>query len=356
MKKLLIVMLMAFMGVAVSAAPNNAASGKEGAKAGVRNHRRGDKGGPVKQISLADARGRIDRAIENPKVMAATMRGLSAEDQKQFLADVNKAISDRPASVEEKTALFLNANSAAMRSAAEGNLKTLVAEVFATVPPESLTVIAERFAIDLFNRDAGGAGKYTDQQFTQIATETMKTVNERTAETDNGSARSAFAIIMFVRASNTSIPDLANALIDTLPHDDAKEMAKSEWIPSALGQDGRTQGYEPLLASADAGRRPDPEQVLVIAGPQHLVSVLADLTGKSTDPLAQIDAHTPILDAADNKLNMQTPTLGGDVVGQAGAAGNAAQGGGQEQGPQGEDPRPTPDDPDPVKPYPGQSY
>ena len=235
-------------------------------------------------------------------------------------------------------------------------MTTLVAEVFATVPPESLTVISERFAIDLFNRDAGGAGKYTDQQFTQIATETMKAVNERTAETDNGSARSAFAIIMFVRASNTSIPDLANALIDTLPHDDAKEMAKSEWIPSALGQDGRTQGYEPLLASADAGRRPDPEQVLVIAGPQHLVSVLADLTGKSTDPLAQIDAHTPILDAADNKLNMQTPTLGGDVVGQAGAAGNAAQGGGQEQGPQGEDPRPTPDNPDPVKPYPGQSY
>ena len=227
MKKLLIVMLMACAGVAVSAAPNTAALGQGGSKAAIRG-RRGGRGGPVKKISLADARGRIDRAIENPKVMADTMRGLSAEDQKQFLADVNKAISDMPGSVEEKSALFLNANSAAMRSAAEGNLKTLVAEVFATVPPESLTVIAERFAIDLFNRDAGGAGKYTDQQFTQIATETMKTVNERTAETDNGSARSAFAIIMFIRASNSSIPELADALIDTLQHDDAKEMARSE--------------------------------------------------------------------------------------------------------------------------------
>ena len=369
MKKLLIVMLMACAGVAVSAAPNNSASGKEGAKAGVRNHRRGGKGGPVKQISLADARGRIDRAIENPKVMADTMRGLTAEDQKQFLADVNKAISDMPGSVEEKSALFLNANSAALRSAAEGNLKTLVAEVFATVPPESLTVIAERFAIDLFNRDAGGAGKYTDQQFTQIATETLKAVNERTAETDNGSARSAFAIIMFIRASNSSIPELADALIDTLQHDDAKEMARSEWIPSALGKDGRTQGYEPLLASADAGRRPDQEFVLIIAGPQHLESVLADLVGKNTDQMSFIETRTPILDAVDNKLIMQNPTLGGDVVGQAGAAGNAAEGGGQELGPQGENPRPdpvnpdptptpTPDppQPDPPQPYQWQSY
>lgn len=346
MKKLLIVMLMAFAGVAVSAAPDKAALGQGASKAAIRG-RRGGKGGPVKQISLADARGRIDRAIENPKVMADTMRGLSAEDQKQFLADVNKAISDMPGSVEEKSALFLNANSAALRSAAEGNLKTLVAEVFATVPPESLTVIAERFAIDLFNRDAGGAGKYTDQQFTQIATETMKAVNERTAETDNGSARSAFAIIMFIRASNSSIPELADALIDTLQHDDAKEMARSEWIPSALGKDGRTQGYEPLLASADAGRRPDQEFVLIIAGPQHLESVLGDLVGKNTDQMSFIETRTPILDAVDNKLIMQNPTLGADVVGQAGAAGNAAEGGGQELGPQGEDPRPTPDNPDP---------
>ena len=350
MKKLLIVMLMAFAGVAVSAAPNNAALGKGDSKAAIRG-RRGGKGGPVKQISLAEARGRIDRAIENPKVMEVTMKGLSAEDQKQFLADVNKAICDMPGSVEEKTALFLNANSAALRSAAEGNMTTLVAEVFATVPPESLTVIAERFAIDLFNRDAGGAGKYTDQQFTQIATETMKAVNERTAETDNGSARSAFAIIMFIRASNSTIPELADALIDTLQHDDAKDMAKSEWIPSALGKDGRTQGYEPLLASADAGRRPDTEFVLIIAGPQHLESVLGDLVGKNTDQMSFIETRTPILDAVDNKLIMQNPTLGADVP---------AAGGPVPPDPEKPEPKPTPDDPDPQpdppKPYQWQSF
>ncbi len=201
-------------------------------------------------------------------------------------------------------------------------MKTLVAEVFATVPPESLTVIAERFAIDLFNRDAGGAGKYTDQQFTQIATETMKAVNERTAETDNGSARSAFAIIMFIRASNSSIPELADALIDTLQHDDAKEMAKSEWIPSALGKDGRTQGYEPLLEFAGAGSCPDMESVLGIVGSLYTAPLLGVLTGRVTDQMSYIETRTPILDPNDDgglvrpepAADFAKVTVGGEVT------------------------------------------
>ena len=51
--------------------------------------------------------------------------------------------------------------------------------------------------------------------------------------------------------------------------------------------------------------------------------------------------------SGSNKLITQNPTLGADVVGQAGAAGNAAEGGGQELGPYGENPRPTPENPDP---------
>ena len=310
MKKLLIVMLMACAGVAVSAAPNKAALGKGDSKAVIRGQgRRGGKGGPVKQISLADARGRIDRAIENPKVMEDTMKGLSAEDQKQFLADVNKAISDMPGSVEEKSALFLNANSAALRSAAEGNMKTLVAEVFATVPPEALTVLNERFATDLLSRSANPNVTYTDEQYTKICLDLMEKINERTEETDNGSTRSAFAILMLVRASNGTPEDLADKLIDTLKHDDAKELAKNEWIPAALGKDGREQGYEPILASADAGSRPDFAYVLVIAGPQYLESILHDIGGKNMDRYSFIRTRTPVLDAVENPLVNQIPTL-----------------------------------------------
>lgn len=261
------------------------------------------------QISLADARGKIDKAIESPAVMGELMSRLTADDQRQFLGDVNKAIGDMPASLEEKAAKFLNINHVAMTSAKKGNATALLAEVFATVPPEALTVINERFAIDLMNRAANPNITYTDEQYTKLAVEAMQKINERTEETGNGSARSAFAILMFIRASNGTPADLADKLIDTLKHDDAKELARDEWIPAALGRDGKTMGYESLLASADAGRRPDFAYVLVIAGPQYLDAILEDVVGKNTDQMSFMRTRTPVLDAVENPLIHQIPTL-----------------------------------------------
>lgn len=266
-----------------------------------------------KTVSLTDARGQIDKAIESSDVMESLMKGLSAEDQKQFLSDVNKAIGELPGSIEEKTAKYLNANHAALKAAKKGNLKTLLAEVFATVSPEALTVINERFAEDLFSRTAKPGVSYTDEEFTQIAIEAVKAVVERAEETSNGSTRSAFAILMFVRASKGTPEDLADKLIDLLKHDDAKALARDEWIPSALGKDGHEKGYEPLLASADAGRRPDFAYVLVIAGPQYLDAVLADVVGKNTDEKSTIQTHSPVFDAAVNPMVRQLPTLDGDA-------------------------------------------
>ena len=261
------------------------------------------------QDALARARAQIDKIIESPDQMKTAMSGLSAEEQKQFVADVNKAIGGMPASVEEKTAKYLNVNHAALASAKKGNLTTLIAEVFATVPPEALTVLNERFATDLLNRSANPKVTYTDDQFTKICLEVMEKVNARTEETDNGSTRSAFAILTLLRASNGTPADLADTLIDTLKNNDAKELAKTEWIPAALGKDGREQSYEPILASADAGRRPDFDQTLGIAGPQHLDSVLLDIVGKNTDPYSFIQTRTPVLDAALNSTIHQVPTL-----------------------------------------------
>ena len=269
-------------------------------------------------MSLADARGKIDQAIESPELMKEIMKQLSAEDQRQFLADVNKAIGDMPASVEEKTAKYLNINHAALTAAQKGNTTALLAEVFATVPPEALTVINERFAQDLLNRAANPNVTYTDEQYTKIATETMKAINERTEETDNGSTRSAFAILTFLRASNmtdASLEKLQEALVDTLKHDDAKDLAKSEWIPAALGKDGREAGYEPILASADAGRRPDFGFTLDIAGPQYIESILEDIGGKNTERMSFIRTRSPFLDAVQNPLVHMTPVLHDEPIG-----------------------------------------
>ena len=300
MKRVLMMMLLAIAASApvfAQSAGEKPAEGKVAGKA---------------QMSLADARGKIDQAIESPELMKEIMQQLSAEDQKQFLTDVNKAIGDMPASIEEKTAKFLNINHAAVTAAQKGNTVALLAEVFATVPPEALTVINERFAQDLLNRAANPNVTYTDEQYTKIAVEAMKTINERTEETDNGSTRSTFAILTFLRASNMtgeSLEKLQDALVDTLKHDDAKDLAKDEWIPAALGKDGRELGYEPILASADSGRRPDFAFVLVIAGPQYLESILEDVVGKNTDRYSFIRTRSPVLDAVENPLIHMTPVL-----------------------------------------------
>lgn len=299
MKHMLLMVLTAMQAVAVFAAPQAAAK-PDGAKT----------------LPLAEARQKIDGVVDGSESIASLIKQLSAEDQLTFLGDVNKAVSKMPASVEEKTAKHLNLNHAALKAVkGSGNVAALLAEVFATVPPEALTVINERFASDLFNRATDPKVTYTDAQFTDIALKIMETVNKRTAETDNASTRSAFAILMLLRASNGTPADLEDKLIATLPHADARELAKSEWIPSALGKDGRELGYEPILASADAGRRPDFDFVLVIAGPQLLDSLLQDIGGKNVDGLSFMRTRSPVLDAALNPLEQQIPTLGGDVLG-----------------------------------------
>ena len=299
MKHILLMVLTAMQVVAVFAAPQAAAK-PDGAKT----------------LPLAEARQKIDGVVDGSESIASLIKQLSAEDQLTFLGDVNKAVSKMPASVEEKTAKHLNLNHAALKAVkGSGNVAALLAEVFATVPPEALTVINERFASDLFNRATDPKVTYTDAQFTDIALKIMETVNKRTAETDNASTRSAFAILMLLRASNGTPADLEDKLIATLPNADARELAKSEWIPSALGKDGRELGYEPILASADAGRRPDFDFVLVIAGPQLLDSLLQDIGGKNVDGLSFMRTRSPVLDAALNPLEQQIPTLGGDVLG-----------------------------------------
>ena len=302
------------------------------------------------KISLADARGQIDKVIASADQMKATMKKLSAEDQKAFLAEVNKAISEMPGSPEEKAAMFLSMNLAAVSSAEKGNSAALIAETFATVPPEALTVISERFAVDLLSRKEGSNAAVNDAQYEKIALETIGKISERCEETDNGSARTTFAILTFLRASGGTPETLMDSLVDMLKNDDAKELARSEWIPHALGQDGREQSYEPLLAAADAGRRPDRLAVLTIAGPQYATALLADLGGKSTERDMFSQARTPVLNAAMNVFGEMGTRIGAEAPGMAGAAGGVIHGGVIEAGGFGDgyrNVRPTPENPDP---------
>ena len=239
------------------------------------------------EMSLSNARAKIGDAISNPATMTAVTKELSPADQCAYLAEVNAAIGKMPGSTEAKTAMFWNACTAALKGSAKGNAAALLAEVFATVPPEALTVINEQLAQNMFNRAADPSVTYSDEQYETIAKLMMDKVNARVATADNGAARSAFALLMLVRASNGTPANLAETLTDKLP-EDVREAASEEWIPSALGKDGE-KSYEPILAFIDAGKAPNPGVTINIAGPQTLVSMLGDLVEGTPISRAQHD-------------------------------------------------------------------
>lgn len=234
------------------------------------------------KMSLADAKARIGDIIQSKtNALTGVMKELSAEDQAAFLQAVNATIAELPASTEEKTTKYVALDRQALEGAAQGNLAALVAEVFATVPPESLTVVNERFASELFNRAADVEHTYTDEQFTDLAKSTLAKVNERCEKEDNSSVRETFAILMMLRASNGTPENLADTLVAMLPSAEARGMAKDGWINPAMGK-GQEKTYDPLLGVSGQGSAPDLTTVFTLLGPEAVNAVLADLDANST--------------------------------------------------------------------------
>ena len=256
----------------------------------------------AQEMSLADASGKIGEAVSDPAVLTATVSQLSAADQVAFLAKVNEAIANMPGSSAEKAAAFLNANKAALKGAKPGNLAQLLAEVFATVPPEALTVLNESFASDLFNRASNP--DMSDAAFVALVQNTMKAISARNASSDNAAVRDTFAALMFLRASNGSPADLADTLVGDLPPA-SQELAKREWIPSAMGI-GQDQSYEPLLGAADADEAAVPELVLRVAGPQTFDAMLGDLATVNSTPVYDASRVAAEIDARAGVINLGT--------------------------------------------------
>lgn len=240
----------------------------------------------AQQMSLSEARAKIGDAIENASVMTSTIKQLSAADQRQFLADVNDAVSKMPGSADTKAAAFLSANRAALTAAQKGSLSDMLAEVFATASLESLTVINESLASDLFNRSADPSVKYTDEQFEKLAKDALAKVAERNSKADDGAVRTGFAILMFVRASNGSPTNLVETLSAYLP-EDVRATALKDWFPAALAT-GEDKSYEPMLGTTDAGTLPNERIVLRITEAMESEALLDDLAAGVIDNTASI--------------------------------------------------------------------
>lgn len=248
------------------------------------------------KTSLAEARGRIDRAIASPAEMKATMRGLSAADQRQFLADVNAAIAKMPGSESERTAAFVAANRAALEGAKKGNVTTLVAEIFATVPLDVLPAMNESLASDLMNRSTAKGQTYTDEQFVKLAETVMAKVNARVATVDDGDVRAGFAALMMIRGSNSTASAIVDPIVAAMPAT-AQDVAKKEWFPAALGE-GQDKSYEPMLGGDGFGNDPNRQPVVLrVTGPQFADSLLVDVAGWNVHPNVDTKKHNPLVDA-----------------------------------------------------------
>ena len=314
-----------------------------------------------KAMTLADARGKIGDVIADPASITAVMKQLSAADQTAYLAEVNAAISKMPGSTDEKTQKFLDVDTAALKGAKEGNLTALVAEVFATVPPNSLTVINERFAQDLFNRKADPSKTYTDEQYTAISKAVLDKVQDRTATADNAGVRNTFAILMLVRASEGSPADLRDQLVNELRDPATKELAQNEWISPALGQ-GQEKTYDPMLGASDAGDQPDLSLALTVPTTLALEALAGDLatSGSLGDTSSSLtEKISPIF------VDPMDPILSSELTGSGVAGGlsrlprtgdpvmpyNPSYKRGGSDMPKGPFPKPVPPEPGP---YPGQ--
>ena len=287
----------------------------------------------VKQESLASARAKITQVIEKPDQMTEVMRLLTASNQVVFLSEVVTAVSKMPGDSADRTAKLVEIVNTVLACAHYGNALALVAEVFATVPPNSLPAVGDSLASGLMNRAADKNVTYTDAQYIEISKRVMEAVNNRVANEDNAGVRSAFAGLMLINGSNSKSTEIVTAVVESLP-DAVREDAKNEWFPAALGQGDQEKTYDPILAAVDnpvnddgagtagSARKPvsregsssdsGPLLAIRVASAQNHDTLLSDIGGSNTDPSFSADAANQIVDAVQNSTNTEIPTGNGE--------------------------------------------
>ena len=234
------------------------------------------------QMPRSEWHAKVGECALDPVVLKSTIAKLSSADKTAFLAEVNEAISKMPGSQEVKAAQFLAVNRAAVAGAGPEDRAAVLAEVFATVPPEALAVINEEFAKNEFSRPA----TMDDQQFVSVVSAAMARIVQRCASAESGAVRAAFAGLMLVRAAGSAADAAQAAVISALPAESRLE-ARNSWMPAALGKD-QSASYDPILAAAQAGEEPEHSSVIAIYSSQIVDSMLADLQAGGS-PSAKAD-------------------------------------------------------------------
>ena len=183
---------------------------------------------------------------------------LAKDDQVEFVRAVNESMRSYKASTPEKRLQTIYAvNRDAVRAAPATEKKAVIAEVFATAPMDALPMISDRFAAELFNRKAAGLSD-KDDSFTEFVAASLMRVRMRmsTLSTEEfPGARTTFAVISFLKASEGRPADLRQSVLFYIPTG-SHEAARKVWIPAALGEDGKPASYQPILDAGYKGEEP----------------------------------------------------------------------------------------------------
>lgn len=227
----------------------------------------------ARAMSLQEAGEKVIEAAENPTTLAGVLKELSEEDQLKFLATLNESIEKMPVSEEEKVAKAVDANTAAVRAAA--NRTAMIAEVFATASPAALAVINEKFAPAIFDP----ALQLSADKKAAAAAQIMKSVESRTAQAGvtDAEKRNAAAVLMFTRASE----DLKEPLL--AEKENAEQVSK--WIDASV----KLNNYKWLVGSKDVNLT---ASMMMMAPDVLSGAYLADLTAEGTPFVdAMLDAN-----------------------------------------------------------------
>lgn len=197
-------------------------------------------------------------AKDGGSAFTGAFQNLAKDDQVEFVRAVNKAMEDYKASTPERRLSTIYAvNRDAVKSSPEKEKKAVIAEVFATAPLDALPKIADGFAADLFNRKAAGLSD-EDDSFMEFTSATLLRVRNRVRQLPVEffpGARSAFAVICFLKASEGKPEDLRDTLLFYILTG-TQVIARKEWIPAALGLDDKPPSYQPILDAGFQGEEP----------------------------------------------------------------------------------------------------
>jgi hypothetical protein len=219
---------------------------------------------------------KIGASVTSEAVLRETLGQVAPEEKVEFTQRVLKAVTRMPVSPDEKAAAFVRTAVACVASVT-GELKyKVIAEIFAGVPVEYLPVVTEELA-KRFDQEYN---KLSDEQYEKIATDALKIVFARNAQTDAPSVRDTFAILAFLRGAKN--PALKDKLLALLPDDRMRGLAAS-WLPPALNE----RNYDAMLAAADvASLAMSYENILRMVGHTSLDRLLS-LLGSDV-PLSQL--------------------------------------------------------------------